>query len=310
MTDRSSSRPKAVNRLLPIVLLLVLGAVWSLGPSATKFAAVNGVPPIGMVFWQTSIAATLLWLICRIWNIRIHLGGKSLRYYVVMGLVGVALPNINMVFVMRELPAGLMSVLIVTAPMITYLIALTVRLERFRVVRAGGVLLGLVGVAVLVLPKGSLPAPELLPLALLAIVTPALWASSNVFAEIARPTDGNNIALAMGTMCVAAISSLVMALTTGSFHEIWVDFDVTDWVIVGYGMVTVLTFVLFYTVVSMAGAVYLAQVGYIVTLSGVGWGAWFFDERPSVWLWASVLLVFTGVALVNFSRAKSARSDG
>jgi len=261
-----------------------------------------------MVFWQTFIAATLLWLICRIWKIRIHLDRKSLKYYVVMGLIGVALPNINMVFVMRELPAGLMSVLIVTAPMITYLMALTVRLERFGVMRAGGVLLGLVGVAVLVLPKGSLPAPGLLPFALLAVVTPALWAASNVFAEVARPKDGNNIALAMGTMCVAAATSLVMALTTGSFHEIWVDFDVTDWVIVGYGVVTVVTFVLFYTVVTMAGAVYLAQVGYITTLTGVGWGVWFFGERPSVWLWASVVLVFAGVALVNFSRAKTARA--
>jgi drug/metabolite transporter (DMT)-like permease len=198
-----------------------------------------------------------------------------------------------------------MSVLIVTAPLITYLIALSVRLERFRLMRAGGVLLGLSGVAVLVLPKGSLPSPELLPLALLAIVTPALWAASNVFAETGRPAKGNNISLAMGTMYVAAATSLLMALSTGSFHKIWIDFDAPDYVIVGYGMVTVATFVLFYTIVSLAGAVYLAQVGYIVVLSGVGWGALFFGERPSVWLWLAVVLVFAGVALVNVSRDKT-----
>jgi len=96
-----------------------------------------------------------------------------------------------------------------------------------------------------------------------------------------------------------------MALSTGSFHEIWIDFDAPDYVIVGYGMVTVATFVLFYTIVSLAGAVYLAQVGYIVVLSGVGWGALFFGERPSVWLWVAVVLVFAGVALVNVSRDKT-----
>jgi drug/metabolite transporter (DMT)-like permease len=297
------------HRLLPIMLLLLLGCIWSLGPSATKFAAVNGVPPIGMVFWQTFIAGTLLLLICLIWRIPMRMERKHLRYYVVMGTIGVALPNSNMVFVMRDLPAGLMSVLIVTAPLITYLIALSVRLEHFRAMRAGGVLLGLLGVAVLVLPKGSLPSPDLLPMALLAIVTPALWAASNVFAEKARPQNGNNIALAMGTMYVAAATSLVMALSTGTFHEIWVEFDIADWVIVGYGVVTVATFVLFYTIVSMAGAVYLAQVGYIVTLTGVGWGAWFFGERPSVWLWASVVLVFAGVALVNYSRSRKRDAD-
>jgi drug/metabolite transporter (DMT)-like permease len=304
----TKSKTGAPHRLLPIVLLVVLGCIWSLGPSATKFAAINNVPPIGMVFWQTFIAANLLWLICRIWRIPIGLERIHLRYCLVMGVFGVALPNSNMVFVMRDLPAGLMSVLIVTAPLITYLIALTVRLEQFRIMRAGGVLLGLAGVAVLVLPRGSLPSPDLLPLALLAIGTPALWAATNVFAEKARPEGGNNIALAMGTMYVAAGASLVMSLSTGTFHEIWVDFDIADWVIVGYGVVTVATFVLFYTIVTMAGAVYLAQVGYIVTLTGVGWGAWFFGERPSIWLWASVVLVFAGVALVNFSRGRAKKA--
>jgi drug/metabolite transporter (DMT)-like permease len=305
MSETSTKQKSAAShRLLPVFLLLVLGGFWSLGPSATKFAATHGVPPIGMVFWQTFIAANVLLLICLIWKIPIGFDRRHLRYYAVMGTIGIALPNSNMVFVMRELPAGLMSVLIVTAPLITYLIALSVRLEKFRPMRAGGVMLGLIGVAVLVLPKGSLPSPNLLPIALLAIVTPALWATSNVFAETGRPAKCNNISLAMGTMYVATTVSFVMALSTGTFHEIWIDFDTPDFVIVGYGLITVATFVLFYTVVSLAGAVYLAQVGYIVVLSGVGWGALFFGERPSVWLWAAVVLVFSGVALVNFSRAK------
>ena len=56
----TKSKTGAPHRLLPIVLLVVLGCIWSLGPSATKFAAINNVPPIGMVFWQTFIAANLL----------------------------------------------------------------------------------------------------------------------------------------------------------------------------------------------------------------------------------------------------------
>ena len=306
--NTNTSKPVAgkAHRLLPVMLLILLGCFWSLGPSATKFGAINGVPPLGLVFWQTFIAGSLLLLICKFRGITIQLKRKHLRYYLLMGTIGVALPNSNMVFVMQQIPAGLMSVLIVTAPLITYVIALSIRLERFRLMRASGVLLGLGGVAVLVLPKGSLPSPELLPLALLAIVTPVLWALSNVIAEIARPKDGNNIALAMGTMYVAAGTTFVMALSTNSFHQIWNGFDVVDGVIVAYGMMTVATFVLFYTIVSMAGAVYLAQVGYVVTLTGVGWGALFFGERPSVWLWVSVVLVFAGVALVNFSREKAA----
>ncbi len=304
--SHAAHRERATHPLLPIFLLVILGALWSLAPSAGKYAVTHGVPPIGMVFWQTFIAGTTLLAICLIWKIPIGLDRKHLRYYAVMGSVGIALPNSNMAFVMRDLPAGLMSVLIVTAPLITYIIALAVRMENFRAMRAGGVLLGFAGVGVLVFPKGSLPSPDLVPIALLAIATPTLWAVCNVFAEAGRPKKTNNISLAMGTMYVAAATSLMMALATGSFHPIWDGFESADAVIVGFGMVTVATFVLFYTVVSLAGAVYLAQVGYITVITGVGWGALFFGERPSVWLWLAVLLVFCGVGLVNFSRGRKA----
>ncbi len=270
-----------------------------------KFVAINGVPPLGMVFWQTFIGGNLLLAICLSRKIPIGLDRRHLRYYGVMGLLGIVLPYALMFFVMRDLPAGLMSALIVTAPLITYLIALALRIEQFGPRRAGGVLLGLIGVAVLVLAEGSLPSPELLPRALLAIVTPALWAATNVFAETARPKEGNAIALAMGAVYVAAAASLVLALGSGSFHTIWDGFSAEDWVILGYGMVTVATYILYYTVDQDRRAVYLAQVGYIVTLTGVGWGAWFFGERASVWLGLSILMVFAGVALVNYSRSKA-----
>jgi len=60
-----------------------------------------------------------------------------------------------------------------------------------------------------------------------------------------------------------------------------------------------------------AAATALAIPGSILTLAGgamfgVLWGILFFGESPSAWLWVAVLLVGTGVALVNFGKPKSA----
>jgi drug/metabolite transporter (DMT)-like permease len=291
-------------RLLPLALLLALGCIWSLGPSASKFAVTHGVAPAGLVFWQTAIAGTILLAVCRATGQRIVLDRRHLRYFLVMGGLGILLPNANMAVVMRDLPAGLMAVVIVTAPVITYLVALAVRMERFATLRAAGVVLGFAGAAVLVLPRGSLPSPDLLPVALLAFATPALWAATNVFAEAARPDDANTYALVMGTMYAAAAGALVASLATGTFHPLWHGFEAVDMVIVGYGVVTALTFTLFYTIIALAGAVYLAQVGYLVTLTGVGWGALFYGERPTAWLGLAVALVFLGVALVNLGKGR------
>jgi drug/metabolite transporter (DMT)-like permease len=296
-------------RLLPLILLLVLGCIWSLGPSASKFAVTHGVAPMALVFWQTVIAGTILLAICKATGQKIVLDGKHLRYVAVMGWAGILLPNANMAVVMRDLPAGLMSVIIITAPVITYLVALAVRIERWSGLRAAGVVLGFAGAAVLVLPRGSLPAPDLLPVALLAFVTPALWAISNVYAETGRPDDANTYALVMGTMYAAAAGALVATLATGTFHPLWDGFEAVDQVIVGYGVVTAVTFTLFYTIIALAGAVYLAQVGFLVTLTGVGWGALFYGERPTLWLGLAIVLVFIGVGLVNFGKRRQAATD-
>lgn len=291
-------------RLLPLVLLILLGCLWSLGPSASKYAMAHAVAPAGLVFWQTSIAGTILLAICLVRRQPIRFEWPYLRYYLAMGWFGILAPNTNMAVVMRDLPAGLMSVIIIFAPVITYVIALAIRLERFAALRTAGVVLGFAGAAVLVLPNGSLPSPELLPVALLAFVTPTLWAITNVFAETHRPASGKPYALAMGTMYAAAAGALVSALATGTFHPIWQSFEAVDLVIVGYGVVTAATFTLFYTIIALAGAVYLAQVGFIVTLTGIGWGALFYAERPGLWLVAAMVLIFAGVALVNLGKRK------
>jgi len=307
MTPQPGTAPSGVP-MLPLLLLLALGTLWGLSPAFTKFLALEGLPPINVVFWQTLIAGTGLLAICRFRGVRIHIGGRHLLYYVVMGAVGIALPNSNMVFVVGHIPAGLMSVIVVTAPVITYVVAVAIRLEKIKLRRAGGVALGFLGAAVLVLPRGSLPAPDMLPYALLAFVTPAAWALTNVYAEAARPRDTDSMVLAMGTMYAAAFTAFCASLTTGSFRPIWQDFAIGNQALIGYGLVTILTFFLYFTVVSLSGAVYLAQVGYITTIMGLGWGALFYGEQPSGWTWLAVVLVFGGVALVNFGtqRARAA----
>lgn len=310
VTIRPQAPPRASTPLLPLFLLLALGSLWGLSPAFTKFLVLEGIPPFGVVFWQTLIAGTGLLVMCRIRRVEIGLDRRHLRYFAVMGTVGFALPNSNMVFVVGHIPAGLMSVIIVTAPVITYVVAVAIRLEKIDVRRAAGVLLGLVGVAVLVLPLGSLPSPDMLPFALLAFITPIAWALSNVYAEVARPHGTDSMVLAMGTMYAAAATTLVAALATGSFHPIWRDFEVGNQALIAFGLITVGTFFLYFTVVSLSGAVYLAQVGYITTLMGLGWGAWFYGEEPSAWMWLAVVLVLAGLTLVNFGKRRQTSAPG
>ena len=218
------------------------------------------------------------------------------------GIVGIDIPYIAIVYVVKGLSVGYMSAVILFAPLMTYVFAILLRLERVQTMRALGIIVGFAGAAVLVIPRGSLPSSALLPLALMAFIVPASYGLSNAFAERGRPTDADNVALVTGTMFAAALGAVIAALVDDSFHLIWADFGQRDVVLLLYALSMAVAYLMFYKIIALAGAVYLGQVGYIVTLTGVGWGVLFFDEVTTVWLWIAIVIVGIGVALVNFGK--------
>lgn len=66
--------------------------------------------------------------------------------------------------------------------------------------------------------------------------------------------------------------------------------------------VSSVSYLIFFEVVRLAGPVFMGLTGYIVTLTGIGWGILFFGEQHSVWVWAAAL-IFTGMLLVNLRGA-------
>lgn len=297
-------------RWLPLFLLLLLGALWGANPAFSKALALAGLSPFSVVFWQTFGAGIILLAVCLARRTRLRFARAHLLYFAFMGLVGIDVAYVTLVFAVERLSASFVSVLVLFSPMLTYVVALAMRMEAFVAVRAAGIAIGLVGAGVLVVPDGSLPSPELLPIALIAFITPLAYAAANVFAEYARPHGADNVALAMGTMFAAALGALIGGLIEGTFYPAWHNFGQVEIVLGFFGLSTAAAFLLFYAIIVMVGAVYLGQVGYLVTLFGVGWGILLFDESPSGWLWAAVALVAVGVALVNIGKSKPASTSG
>lgn len=303
-----SAARASLRRFWPLAIMLILGTIWGGTPSLSKFIALQGVPPFGSVFWQSGGAAAVLLSIAWLRGGRVPLTLNSLVYFFVVGFIGYALPSANMILVTGAIPAGLMAVVLTLNPVFTYLWLLALRIERLNARRAGGIALGLAGALVLILPRGTLPDPAALPWLLGAFAAPVLYAFGNAWAEKYRPTGMDSFALAGAMVGAASIGMGVAALATGSFHPIWQEASAVNFVIAGYAALTVVNFFLFFELIRLAGALAVAQVAYIMTLMGLGWGALLFGERPGPWVWLAVALVFAGVALVNFG--KGARQRG
>jgi len=308
MTPVGESAGARTVALLPLAILLLLGNFWGATTAIAKYVAGVGVPPVGYVFWHTGGAGAILLTVALAWRRPPGLAPAHLRYYAICGLTGSGMPLIIMFLVLNHVPAGLMAIVLTLIPLLTYLFALALRMEPFTRLRAGGLALGFTGALLLVVPRGSLPDPAMLPYVLASFVAPVLFAVANVYAARARPA-GDSLGLAAGMLLGSAVFVLPLALATGTFHPLWLWATPADPWILLHLSVAATAYFLFFTILRLAGPVYFSQVAYLVTLIGIFWGWVAFDERLSAWVWAALVLIFAGLTLVNLGQRRANRAS-
>jgi len=87
----------------------------------------------------------------------------------------------------------------------------------------------------------------------------------------------------------------------------WWFFDgplgVGHWAVAGAIVNTAAIYVLVFEILKRAGPVFFSTSNYIATLLGVGIGMFFFGDSHSLWIWAALALMFTGLFCVNSTGA-------
>ncbi len=303
--SRSGAVRSAVARVDFLVipfLLLLLGSLWGASFSIAKLAIEGGVPVLGYATWQALGSALVLLCVLRLSGGRLPRSWTVWRFCLVTGLVGICIPNLAFYIVIRHLPAGLMAIVVTTAPIITYALALAWAMERLSPLRSLGIALGFVGALVIVLPDRSLPAGLELIWLLLAFLTPFCYALSNLYTGRYRPPGQSTLALACGMLICAGSAQSVVMLTLIPPYLPLPPWSLAEGALFAQIAISSVAYVIYFHIVQAAGAVYFSQVGYIVTVTGIVWGMIFFGEQHSPWVYAGTALILGGFALVNAGR--------
>jgi drug/metabolite transporter (DMT)-like permease len=216
-----------------------------------------------------------------------------------MGGIGFGVPYCLMVALAPRIPVGIMALALALVPILTYGLSLALSMERFRALRVAGILVGLGGMMLILLPKTSLPEPGMAAWAALALVPSVMFAASLVAAERFYPKGADSLALSSGVLLLAAVYLFPVMLATGDGWFFAAPFDAADGVIVGSTLVIALAWICLVEVIRLAGAVFYSTIAYIESLCGVGFGMLIFGERHSPWVWAATGSLMVGLFLVN-----------
>lgn len=282
------------------ILLLLLGTIWGTGYTIARFATTHNVPPLGYSFWQSLGPALLISALCWVNSrSRIKISTLHLRYYFISGLTGIAIPNTNMYFAAEHLSANLLAVIVNTVPVIAYPMALLARVESFSIVRIASVFSVITGLLFIILPKTSLPTPDMAPWAVIALITPISFAFCAVYISRFRPERGDSLSLAAGTLIASSILLLPLVLLKRDFYFFHLPFTSSDWVILLEIILSSVGYILFFQLIKLAGPVYYSLVNGVVALTGLFWGYLIFNEKLNDWTMVAVGFILLALVLVT-----------
>ena len=288
--------------LRTIAALLALGAIWGLTPAVAKLLVLSGAGPLALAALVAALSCALLWGACALRGVRVPWSLAHLRHYAVAGGIGFALANLVAFTALRHVPAGLVALIVPLSPILTVGLAAALGMEGVTRRRLAGTALGLAGTALAISPGAALPEARLIPWAVLLLATPTCYAVTNVLAVRLAPRGTPPLALATGTLAVAALSAGGAAALLGHGTPVLagpVRGVPVLALIAAQAALTALAYILYFRLLGGLGGVVTSQVGYIVTMTGLAWGFLLFAEVPGWLTIPAAGLIFAGLALVT-----------
>ncbi len=293
------------GRLSLTACMLYIGIAWGLVPSLAKLASVEGADVLNATFVQALAGGVLLLALTLARGRRFHLSRHHFWFYAACGFAGTTVPTAITFAVAAEVGAGMVAIMTVLAPVLTYFGALVLGLERRNRWRLAGVALGFCAVLLLIVPDLEIASDTLTVWLLVTLIIPACYAGESLIIALKRPPEGDAMMLVSGMLLSSALVLFPVTLVTGSL-----DLDLTHWdnastAVAGIVLINVTAYVCFLYLVTTAGPVIASFVGYINMIAGVVWGTVLWHESHTFWVWCAAGLLGVAMYLVREGAAES-----
>ncbi|MBA3827124.1 MAG: DMT family transporter [Ktedonobacterales bacterium] len=275
-------------------LLMLLAAIWG-GSFFFIRLAVGALGPWLLVEVRVAVAALVLGVVVLLGRghfvVRTHW-----RQFLILGIFNAALPFTLIAFAELRLTASYGAILNATTPMFSVIIAALWLHDPISLKKVGGLLMGVIGVAILV----GLTAQQFDPLVLLSVGASLAGALSYGFGGIYAARNFRGVPplqLSLGQQASAALVLLPFAVThlpnsTPSLAVVGA--------VLGLGVLcTALAYLLYFRLIAQVGATNTLVVTLLVPVFGILWGAALLHESITLATVAGAVTIFASVVLVT-----------
>ncbi|WP_447553646.1 DMT family transporter [Vreelandella sp. EE22] len=301
-TPREDSFPKG-RRFSALFYLLAGGALLGLSTNLAKLAGEMAVSMLAFLFWSLCGAALILLAMAAARGRLPPANARTLEYYVVSALLGVAGSNLLFFSAVAHIGAGFVALVITLPPLLTYLGALMLKMEHFQVMRGVGVASALAGAMTLAAHKMAAPDADVRWI-LLTLLGPVLLAIGNLYRTLRWPEGVSGEALAPGMLVAAVVLLLGVSLMPGLSLGLPGSQPETLLLIGVQAIVFAGQFLLLFMLQKTGGPVLLSLLGSVGALFGVPVAIFIQGESVPEGLLPGALFIATGIALLNMDKVK------
>lgn len=296
--------PRPFSRPALVGILLLIGCAWGGTVPLVQVSVTSGLSPLLITLWELIYSIVLLSMACVVTGRWPRWSGPWIARYAAIGAFGTLLPGMTTYWAADHLPGGVLALVLATVPMFTLLLAVIVGTDTFSPGRLLGLLLALLGIALLVLPGEALPEAAEAIFILVGLASTLCYAiEANVVARTVPPAE-DAIATLLGACIWGTVMALPVTLLTGRYDAAPAPWNVgvwqgPEWAILGISVLHVIAYAGYLWLMGRAGPIFTSQVGPVVTVAGVLLSAWLLGEENSAWIWLSLVLLVSGLMLVR-----------
>jgi len=299
----NSQNQKPFHNINPIALfcLLAVGSLLALSIINSKIAISEGAEPLLFLFATFLGSGIVLSAVVVMSKKKRALNWHTLEYGFIAGAL-FAIPNVMGYSAVIYVGAGFLSLTFVFPILLTYIIALFIRLERLSMRRSLAIISGLAGGTILTYSKASIGDSELLWIAL-AMMAPLFIAIGNIYRTVRWPPGVSSLFLAALMLLGGSIVLLPFVVLSAPSELLQL---VDTWqsqrlLVIQIGIFSVLN-VLLFVLQKLAGPVYLAQIGSVGAVVGILLAVGLLGETAPPNLWLAGILI--GIALILFHQTR------
>jgi len=276
-----------------LMRLILLGMIWG---ASFLFQRIT-VPVVGAPFtaaMRLALAAVMLVVLLRVLGKSLNLRAQW-RAWLLLGTINSAVPFLCFALAARHLPAGYLAVINATVPLLTVLFVWLALRSRPSASKLVGVVVGLVGVAVLARYGSVALTPATLGAFALALTAAALYAFCALYIR-RRHADSDPLVLAGASQLGAAF--VLAPLGVWYLPAVMPDMSVILSLLMLGLVCTGLAYALYFRLLSDIGSEKAVSNTFLVPVFAQIWGALFLQEHLTVAGAVGFALVLLAVGLV------------